>query len=331
MHPRFTKDYEIVMIDTDRMTEGAELAKELRKGKRGGIPWMIILGGDGQTKATSDGPKGNVGCPARPHEIDHFLKMIDTAPGHMSKDDRSIVERELRTFGAALSNRSRGPRSGLKAFAKASKAVRFGQFEQAIPHLEEAFEDGYPPESILTNSALRPLREDPDRRPQLFDLFKKYVTTDTVQMIDALEAGRRIRLSGRLVDMQTGKPIPGALMQMFHTDASGEYRPGMDAGGGAGNPRLWGFLRTNTKGGFTINTIMPERYTNSSIPRHVHYKAWADGYPDLTSECFFDSDPNLDEGTRKSAPSRNFPIVKLEQTDDLRSVAKLVVRMPKKR
>ncbi|MEE2886418.1 MAG: hypothetical protein VX951_03195, partial [Planctomycetota bacterium] len=118
---------------------------------------------------------------------------------------------------------------------------------------------------------------------------------------------------------------------MFHTDASGEYRPGMDAGGGAGNPRLWGFLRTNAKGGFTLNTIMPERYPNSSVPRHVHYKVWADGYPDLTSECFFDSDPNLNDRTRKSAPSRNFPIVKLKQTDDLRSAADLVVRMPKKR
>ena len=106
MRHRFAKDYEVVMIDTDRMTGGAELADELRKGKRGGIPWMIILDGDGHPKATSDGPKGNIGCPVKPHEIDHFLQMIKTAPGHMSKEDRIVVARELRAHGARLSSRS---------------------------------------------------------------------------------------------------------------------------------------------------------------------------------------------------------------------------------
>jgi protocatechuate 3,4-dioxygenase beta subunit len=317
-----------VMIDTDRMTNGADLATELRKGKRGGIPWSVILDGDGQPKINSDGPEGNIGCPAKPHEIDHFLKMIDTRQGHMSKIDRAVIERELRKYGAALSNRSLGQRLGAKAFAKATKSVRFGHFEDAISQLTEACEDGYAPESILTNPAMRPLREDPDRRLQLFELFKRNVKTSKIQIIDAREPGRRIHLAGRLVDMHTGQAIPNALMQVFHTDASGEYRPGMDAGGGAGNPRLWGFLRSDAQGHFTVHTVMPERYTNSSVPRHIHYKVWADGYQNLVSECFFDSDPNLDESTRKSAPDRNFPIVKLKQTADHRSGAELVVRVP---
>ena len=130
--------------------------------------------------------------------------------------------------------------------------------------------------------------------------------------------------------MATGKPLPGTLMQLFHTDASGEYRPGMTAGGGAGNPRLFGYLRADTEGRFTVDTIMPERYPNSSVPRHVHYHVWAKNHPLLKSECFFDSDPNLTERTRKSAPSRNFPIVKLERDEDLRQVGKLTVRVPNK-
>ena len=183
MRDRFAKDYEVVMIDTDRMTGGAELAAELRKGKRGGIPWMITLDGDGHPKATSDGPKGNIGCPVKPHEIDHFLQMIKTAPGHMSKEDRIVVARELRAHGARLSNRSSRP-AGLKPFAKATKAVRFGQLEAAVPHLIEALEDGYPPESILTNPALRPLREDPDRRMQLSEMSKEHVKTNTITLIE---------------------------------------------------------------------------------------------------------------------------------------------------
>ena len=73
----------MVAIDTDRMTGGAELAAELRGSKRGGIPWMVILAGDGAPQITSDGPKGNCGCPATPHEIDHFLAMLDERLGTM--------------------------------------------------------------------------------------------------------------------------------------------------------------------------------------------------------------------------------------------------------
>ena len=105
--------------------------------------------------------------------------------------------------------------------------------------------------------------------------------------------------------------------------------PAWTPGGGAGNPRLFGYLRSDAEGRFTVDTIMPERYPDSSVPRHIHYRVWADGYPKLDSECFFDSDPLLSEKTRKSAPDRNFPIVKLQQDKDRRMVGPLVVRVPK--
>lgn len=129
--------------------------------------------------------------------------------------------------------------------------------------------------------------------------------------------------------MDSGEPLPGALVKLYHTDASGEYRPGMDAGGGAGNPRLWGFVRADAEGRFTVDTIMPERYANASVPRHVHYHVWAKGRTKLDSECFFDADPLLTEKTRASAPKRNFPIVKLKRDAEQRLVGELIVRVPK--
>ncbi len=315
------------MIDTDRMTEGSELATKLRKGKRGGIPWMVILDGDGRAKITSDGPKGNCGCPAEPHEIDHFLSMLDATRQHMSDADRKIIERELRAYGKKLTHRPK-PGGGMTAYREAVTKVRFGQFEAAVALIGQALEEGFAAEKIPTDTALRQLREDPDRRPELFALMRKHVRTRHVTLIDNHEAGRRIRLEGRVLDQKTGAPLVGAVMQLFHTDASGEYRPGMDAGGGAGNPRLWAFLRTGDDGRFTVDTIMPERYPNSSVPRHVHYKVWIKGRPEMASECFFDSDPNLDERTRAAAPNNNFPIVKLERGDDLRMVGTLTVRVP---
>ena len=328
MRQRFAKDYVVVMIDRDRMTQGDELAKELNKSRGGGIPWIVILDQDGKERVTSDGPKGNVGCPAQPHEIDHFMTMVDATRQHMSKDDRTILERELRAYGAELT-RPRRNAPGRASYTNAVKNVKIGRFSDAVQHLDKAFEDGFAPQAILSDASLRPLREDLDRRLELFDLVKKHVTASHIQMVDAQEPGRRIRLAGRIVDMSTGKPLAGALMQLFHTDASGEYRPGLAAGGGAGNPRLWGYLRADAEGRFVVDTIMPERYTISTVPRHVHYRVWAEGYPKLVSECFFDSDPNLSDKTRASAPKNNFPIVKLEQDSDLRQVGALTVRVPK--
>ncbi len=327
MRGRFAEDYVIVMIDTYRMTGGADLATELTKGKRSGIPWMVILDAKGQPLVTSDGPKGNCCFPDEPHEIDHFMAMVDKTRQHMTDDDRKIVERELKAYGAELTRPRRKP--GRTEYVAAIQSVKFGRFATAVSKLGDAFENGLAPQEMLTEPGLRPLREDPDRRLELFELAKKHVRTNHIRLVDAQEAGRRIRLAGQVIDMKSGKALAGALVQLYHTDATGEYRPGMDAGGGAGNPRLWGYLRTDREGRFTVDTIMPERYPNSSVPRHVHYRVWAEGYPELVSECFFDSDPNLDAETRKKAPGNNFPIVELKRDADLRTVGALTIRVPK--
>lgn len=327
MRDRWSEDYVTVMIDTDRMTGGADLAAELRGKRGGGIPWMVILDADGKKLTTSDGPKGNCGCPAQPHEIDHFLSMVDSTRRHMSAADRVVLERELRAYGAELVRPRRG-RPGEVAFSTAARNVRFGDYHAAVKSLAKALGEGLAPERILTTPALRPLREDPDRRPELFDLLKEHVSASHAVLVDALEPGRRIRLLGRVVDMETGTPLAGALVHLYHTDARGEYRPGMDAGGGAGNPRLRAFLRTDSKGRFVVDTIMPERYPNSSVPRHVHYDVRAKGYPQLVSECFFDGDPNLSAETRANAPGNNFPIVELTAGKDGRTVGELTIRVP---
>ena len=96
------------------------------------------------------------------------------------------------------------------------------------------------------------------------------------------------------------------------------------------NPRLWGHVRANETGHFRIDTIMPERYPKSSVPRHIHYHVEAKGYPKLVSECFFDADPLLTKKTRRTAPRRNFPIVKLVPGQEMRMTGDLEIRVPRK-
>lgn len=58
------------------MDNGDKVLEELKGDRDGGMPWMVILDGEGNELITSTGPDGNVGCPVEPNEIKHFVDMI---------------------------------------------------------------------------------------------------------------------------------------------------------------------------------------------------------------------------------------------------------------
>lgn len=82
------------------MENGAEVAKELRRDRAGGLPWMAILDGDGRELVTSDGPNGNIGCPVSPTEVAWFLVMIERTRVHMSTEQFSALFQALESFAA---------------------------------------------------------------------------------------------------------------------------------------------------------------------------------------------------------------------------------------
>jgi len=89
------------------MANGKDVAKQLRGGKRGGIPWMVILDGEGGQLVTSDGPKGNIGCPIQPHEREFFYEMLAKTKKHMSDDDASAVKAGLEAFAKVILDKRR--------------------------------------------------------------------------------------------------------------------------------------------------------------------------------------------------------------------------------
>ena len=111
------------MIEQSRMQGGQALSNALRGSRRGGSPWHVILDADGKELINSTGPKGNVGCPAAPHEIDYFMVMLDKTRAHMSDDDRKVIERDLRIYGKQLTTR-RNRTPGYAEYAKAIKSVK---------------------------------------------------------------------------------------------------------------------------------------------------------------------------------------------------------------
>ena len=77
----FDREFVTVSVDIDRMTHGKEILTRFRPSEQGGIPWFAVLDSKGKSLGDSDGPKGNIGYPFKPEEIDHFMALIAKSGG----------------------------------------------------------------------------------------------------------------------------------------------------------------------------------------------------------------------------------------------------------
>jgi thiol-disulfide isomerase/thioredoxin len=89
-------DFLDLKIDIDRMTGGKDVLATYRKGESGGIPWFVVLDAKGAALATSDGPKGNIGYPGEPHEIEHFLAVLQQTARKLGPEQLGLIEAALR-------------------------------------------------------------------------------------------------------------------------------------------------------------------------------------------------------------------------------------------
>lgn len=93
-------------IDVDRMPGGKELAEKFGADKKG-IPWFAFLDRDGKVVVDSDGPDGqNIGYPAQPNEIAHFISMLKKAATKLTPEQITKIEAELKSAGDKLRNRN---------------------------------------------------------------------------------------------------------------------------------------------------------------------------------------------------------------------------------
>jgi len=91
------KDFVEVKIDEDRMVGGKELEAKTRPAGSGGIPWFAFIDPKtGKQVATSDGEKGNIGFPAQPEEIAHFVGMVKTVAHNLTAADIAKLEASLK-------------------------------------------------------------------------------------------------------------------------------------------------------------------------------------------------------------------------------------------
>lgn len=89
------------------------------------------------------------------------------------------------------------------------------------------------------------------------------------------EPGEALVVSGVVYAEDGVTPVPGIVLQVYHTDAKGRYSiDGKDER----NPRLKGRMRTDAQGRYEFRTILPASYSGNRWGGHIHASVEGAGY-----------------------------------------------------
>lgn len=118
-------------------------------------------------------------------------------------------------------------------------------------------------------------------------------------LIEADMPGRRLELSGRVLDARGG-PLAGALVELWHADSEGRYRHPDDPRVAEVDTRFAGYTQriANVDGGWRVVTLVPGVYTEHGVVRapHVHVQV-THGAGRLVTQMFLPRHP-LNESDR---------------------------------
>lgn len=114
------------------------------------------------------------------------------------------------------------------------------------------------------------------------------------------EPGTRLYISGRVLNLECSQYIPDTVVDVWHANDAGQYdNQGFN---------LRGFTRTNDQGFYLFETILPGKYLNGSQfrPSHIHYKITPPGFPQLTTQLYFEGDTSIESDAAASINSGPF-------------------------
>ncbi len=145
------------------------------------------------------------------------------------------------------------------------------------------------------------------------ELIKTNSTTDILKITTTGEPGKKIRVLGSVTD-KDGKPVPGASIYLYQTDAKGWYAADaphvLTYEGDMRHARLFGYVKTDTNGKFELQTVKPSGYPRSDLPAHIHLQVTATNYKPYVTEFLFDDDDRLVGKIREQSVRNQFLIAK---------------------
>ena len=115
---------------------------------------------------------------------------------------------------------------------------------------------------------------------------------------DGEPVGERTIVHGRVLD-GNGRPVPGALVEVWQANAGGRYRHRNDTYLAPIDPNFGGCGRvvTDADGYYAFRTVKPGAYpfrnfVNSWRPAHIHFSLFGSGFAQrLITQMYFEGDP----------------------------------------
>jgi protocatechuate 3,4-dioxygenase beta subunit len=122
--------------------------------------------------------------------------------------------------------------------------------------------------------------------------------SDLTSRRDGEPLGERIVVHGRVVD-EDGRPVRGALVEVWQANAAGRYRHQVDRHPAPLDPNFTGAGRalTDTEGRYRFVTIKPGAYPwgnheNAWRPAHIHFSVFGRQFTQrLVTQMYFPGDP----------------------------------------
>ena len=97
-------------IDTSSQVNADKVIAKVRGKQRGGIPWMTIVDANGKRLITSDGPKGNIGCPIQPPETEYFRTMLEKTRKKLTDAELDALKKANDTYAERYRRPAKKPR-----------------------------------------------------------------------------------------------------------------------------------------------------------------------------------------------------------------------------
>lgn len=172
---------------------------------------------------------------------------------------------------------------------------------------------------VLTNSSYMYLHSLTAFR----EVIKRNANTEDITIVTTSEPGIRIVVNGTLTD-KSEKPLANILVYFYHTSDKGWYSDTAvhiaKYEGDHRHSRLFGYVRTDSNGKFSIKTIRPNGYPNLGFAGHIHLQMWKEDGTYLLGipgELQFDDDPRMTEQRRQKSISDGYLIANNDGTKEI--------------